>query len=118
LKNAETFTKALADNSEDIGSAMHDLAAIGRSLKPIPERLDKLLAAVDPKKLNSIATDIAGVSANLKNFSGKGLKQYEQLAVDARKTLETVERAVRSIEKNPQQVIFGPTPSLPEYKGR
>jgi phospholipid/cholesterol/gamma-HCH transport system substrate-binding protein len=38
--------------------------------------------------------------------------------VDARKTLETVERAVRSIEKNPQQVIFGPTPSLPEYKGR
>jgi len=25
---------------------------------------------------------------------------------------------VRSIEKNPQQVIFGPTPSLPEYKGR
>jgi len=118
LKNAETFTKALADNSEDIGSAMHDLAAVGRSLKPIPERLDKLLAAVDPKKLNSIATDIAGVSANLKAFSGKGLKQYEQLAVDARKTLETVERAVRSIEKNPQQVIFGPTPSLPEYKGR
>lgn len=118
LKNAETFTKALADNSEDIGSVMHDLAAIGRSLKPIPERLDKLLAAVDPKKLNSIATDIAGASANLKNFSGKGLKQYEQLAVDARKTLETVERAVRSIEKNPQQVIFGPTPSLPEYKGR
>lgn len=118
LKNAETFTKALADNSEDIGSAMHDLAAVGRSLKPIPERLDKLLAAVDPKKLNSIAADIAGVSANLKNFSGKGLKQYEQLAVDARKTLETVERAVRSIEKNPQQVIFGPTPSLPEYKGR
>jgi phospholipid/cholesterol/gamma-HCH transport system substrate-binding protein len=118
FKNAETFTKALADNSEDIGSVMHDLAAIGRSLKPIPERLDKLLAAVDPKKLNSIATDIAGASANLKHFSGSGLKQYEQLAVDARKTLETVERAVRSLEKNPQQVIFGGTPSLPEYKGR
>lgn len=118
LKNAETFSKALADNSGDIGSVMHDMAAIGRSLKPIPERLDKLLAAVDPKKLNSIATDIAGASANLKNFSASGLKQYEQLAVDARKTLDTVERAVRSLEKNPQQVIFGASPSLPEYKGR
>jgi phospholipid/cholesterol/gamma-HCH transport system substrate-binding protein len=118
LKNAETFTKALADNSADIGSAMRDMAELGRSLKPIPERLDKLLAAVDPKKINSIATNIAGASANLKNFSVSGLKQYEQLAVDARKTLDTVERAVRSLEKNPQQVIFGATPSLPEYKGR
>lgn len=118
LKNAETFSKALADNSENIGSVMQDMAALGRSLKPIPERLDRLLVAIDPKKLSSISTDIAAASANLKNFSGGGLKQYELLAVDARKTLETVERAVRSLEKNPQQVIFGSTPALPEYKGR
>jgi phospholipid/cholesterol/gamma-HCH transport system substrate-binding protein len=118
LKNAETFSKALADNSENIGSVMTDMAALGRSLKPIPERLDKLLAAIDPKKLSSISTDIAAASSNLKTFSGGGLKQYEQLAVDARKTLETVERAVRSLEKNPQQVIFGASPGLPEYKGR
>jgi phospholipid/cholesterol/gamma-HCH transport system substrate-binding protein len=118
LQNAETFTKALADNSENIGSVMKDMAALGRSLKPIPERLDKLLAAIDPKKLSSISTDIAAASNNLKTFSSGGLKQYELLAVDARKTLETVERAVRSLEKNPQQVLFGASPALPEYKGR
>jgi phospholipid/cholesterol/gamma-HCH transport system substrate-binding protein len=118
LRNTEKFTKALADNSGGIDSFIHDMSEISASMKPLPARIDKLLAAIDPKKLNSIATDIAGASANLKNFSGGGLKQYEQLAVDARKTLETVERAVRSLEKNPQQVIFGASPSLPEYRGK
>ncbi|WP_428989260.1 MlaD family protein [Methylocapsa aurea] len=118
LKNTEKFTKALADNSGGIDSFIHDMSEISASMKPLPARIDKLLAAIDPKKLNSIATDIAGASANLKSFSGSGLKQYEQLAVDARKTLDTVERAVRSLEKNPQQVIFGASPGLPEYRGK
>ncbi|WP_018264483.1 MlaD family protein [Methylosinus sp. LW4] len=118
LRNTEKFTKALADNSGGIDSFIHDMSEISASMKPLPARIDKLLVAIDPKKLNSIATDIAGASANLKNFSGVGLKQYEQLAVDARKTLETVERAVRSLEKNPQQVIFGASPALPEYRGK
>ncbi|TDX65785.1 phospholipid/cholesterol/gamma-HCH transport system substrate-binding protein [Methylosinus sp. sav-2] len=118
LRNTEKFTKALADNSGGIDSFIHDMSEISASMKPLPARIDKLLVAIDPKKLNSIATDIAGASANLRSFSGGGLKQYEQLAVDARKTLETVERAVRSLEKNPQQVIFGASPALPEYRGK
>lgn len=118
LKNTEKVTKALADNSGGIDAFIRDMSEISASMKPLPARIDKLLAAIDPKKLNSIATDIAGASANLKNFSGGGLKQYEQLAVDARRTLETVERAVRSLEKNPQQVIFGGGSALPEYRGR
>jgi len=31
---------------------------------------------------------------------------------------DDAERAVRSIEKNPNQLIFGGRPSLPEYSGR
>lgn len=118
LKNAEKFTKSLADKSGEIDSFIKDLAEIGQSLKPLPGRVDKLLAAVDPKKINGIANDIASASANIKNFSANGLRQYEQLAVDGRKAIDTLERAVRSLEKNPQQVIFGATPPLPEYRGR
>lgn len=118
LKNAESFTKALADNSGNIDSFIRDVSEISHTLKPLPARIEKLLAAIDPKKINSIATDIAGASANLKNFSATGLRQYEQLAVDARKAIDTLDHAVRSLEKNPQQVIFGASPSLPEYRGR
>lgn len=118
LKNAEQFTKALADRSGEIDAFIRDMTEVGHSLKPLPGRLDKLLAALDPKKINSIANDIAGASANIKNFSATGLRQYEQLAVDGRKAIDTLERAVRSLEKNPQQVIFGASPPLPEYRGR
>jgi phospholipid/cholesterol/gamma-HCH transport system substrate-binding protein len=118
LRNLDRLTKALADNSGQIDSFIHDMSEISHAMKPLPARLDRLLAAIDPKKISGIASDIAGASANFKNFTSSGLRQYEQLAVDARKTLETVERAVRSLEKNPQQVIFGASPSLPEYRGR
>jgi phospholipid/cholesterol/gamma-HCH transport system substrate-binding protein len=37
------------------------------------------------------------------------------LAVDARKTLDEINRTMRSFGKNPEQVIFGAKPSVPEY---
>ena len=38
----------------------------------------------------------------------------KQLAADARRALEEVNRAVRSLEKNPQQLIFGAKPAVPD----
>jgi phospholipid/cholesterol/gamma-HCH transport system substrate-binding protein len=51
-------------------------------------------------------------------FTGSGLRQYEALASDARRTLDDMNRTLRSLEKNPQQLIFGKKPALPEYGGR
>ena len=45
--------------------------------------------------------------ANLTRFSNTGLKQYEALATDGRKTLDEINQAVRSIENNPTQFLFG-----------
>lgn len=58
------------------------------------------------------------MTVNINRFTGPGLRQYEALAAEGRKTLEDVSRAVRSIEKNPDQIIFGGKPKLPEYSGR
>jgi phospholipid/cholesterol/gamma-HCH transport system substrate-binding protein len=118
VKNAETFTKALADNSGNVGDLLTSAADLARSLKPAAARLDKLLAALDPKKIKSITGNIAGASANISRFSATGLRQYEQLAVDARKAVDTLEQAVKSLERDPQQVIFGASPAAPEYQGR
>lgn len=125
MKNAETFTKALADNSTSVSSFMRDAADIAHSLKPVSARLDSFLAAgektikaIDPRKIKSITGDIAGASANFNRFTASGLRQYEQLAVDARKAVDTLDKAVRSIEKDPSQFIFGPSQPVPEYQGR
>ncbi len=125
LKNAETFTKTLADNSNAISSFMRDAADVVHSLKPVAARLDRVLAAgeialkaIEPRKIKEITGNIAGASANINKFSATGLRQYEALAVDGRKAVDTLDRTLRSIEKDPSQFIFGPSQTVPEYQGR
>lgn len=125
LKNAETVSKSLADNSASISSFIRDASEVAASMKPVAARLDKVLEAgekalkaLDPRQLKSITTNIAGATENLNRFAATGLKQYEQLAVDGRKAVDTLDRTLRSIEKDPSQFIFGPAQSVPEYRGR
>jgi hypothetical protein len=42
-------------------------------------------------------------------FSTNGLREYEALAVDARRTLAELGPAIRNFDQNPQRVIFGPS---------
>jgi len=38
--------------------------------------------------------------------------------VEGRRTLGDISRAVRALERNPQQILFGGRPNIPEYNGR
>ncbi|MFZ3179589.1 MAG: MlaD family protein [Methylocystis silviterrae] len=125
LKNAEIVSKTLADNSASITSFIRDASDVAQSLKPAAARLDKVLAAgektikaIDPKQIKAIAGNIAGASERINRFAATGLREYEQLAVDGRKAVDTFDRTLRSVEKNPSQFIFGPSQSVPEYQGR
>ncbi len=116
LKNAEVFTKTLADNSAQISSFIKDASEAAHALKPVAARLDKVLVAgeqtikaIDPKQIKAITGNIAGASANIKNFSATGLRQYEQLAIDARKAVDSLDQAIKSIERDPSQFIWGPS---------
>jgi hypothetical protein len=53
----------------------------------------------------------ADISVGLTRFSTSGLREYEALAVDARRTLADLGRAIRNFDRNPQRVIFGPSTS-------
>ncbi|ARN81417.1 MlaD family protein [Methylocystis bryophila] len=124
IKNVETFSKALADNSEPTASLIQDSAAFMRSLKPVAEKFDHLISsadktikALDPKTVKSIADNLAGLTENINRFSQSGLRQYEQLAIDARHAVETLNKAAKSFDRDPSQVIFGPSSALPEVKG-
>lgn len=125
LKNAETVSKTLADNSASITSFIRDASDVAQSMKPVAARLDKVLAAgektikaIDPKQIKAITGNIAGASERINRFAATGLREYEQLAVDGRKAVNSFDRTLRSVEKNPSQFIFGPSQSVPEYQGR
>jgi phospholipid/cholesterol/gamma-HCH transport system substrate-binding protein len=127
VKNAEKFSDALAANSD----GLKDFMGAGKSIKPLTVKLDalagdadKVVKAINPDDIKTIVSDFAALSAkfdkiatNVNRFSGSGLHQYEALAVDGRKTLEQINQAVRSIENNPQQFLFGKSPRIPEYSG-
>jgi phospholipid/cholesterol/gamma-HCH transport system substrate-binding protein len=169
LKNAEVFSKALADNADGVRDFLAATADVGKAIKPLAAKLETLTAdadgivkAIDPEKVKLIVAQVSEISTKLNavagkldttftnlngflatddnkgmvaeisdaaksikkladnldirtkeittgvvRFTGNGLKQYEQLAIDARQTVSDVSRVFRSLERNPQQIIWG-----------
>ena len=161
LKNVDSFSKSLADNSTGLQDFTATLADVGRSLKPFVETLDRNSGNIDAimkdtreltARLNGASAKLDGllgasgspglfddvadaaksmrkladnlevrtkeIATSVKQFTGPGLRQYEALATEGRRTLEEINRAVKSLEKNPQQLIFGAKPQVPEHSGR
>jgi phospholipid/cholesterol/gamma-HCH transport system substrate-binding protein len=108
LGNLESFSATLARNSDRLdrimaglenftgGEIKDELLETARSMRALTDNLDKRTAEI---------------SVGLTRFSNNGLREYEALAVDARRTLAELGRAIRNFDKNPQRVIFGPSAS-------
>ena len=83
--------------------AFDEVREAARSIRTLADNLDKRTAAI---------------ASGLTRFTNSGLREYEALATEGRRAVNDVGRTVRSLEKNPQQLIFGGKPNLPEYNGR
>ena len=108
LGNLEAFSATLSLNSERLdrimaglegfagGDVKDELLETARSMRTLSDNLDKRTAEI---------------SVGLTRFSTNGLREYESLAVDARRTLADLGRAIRNFDRNPQRVLFGPSSS-------
>jgi len=106
LKNIEMFSQTLATNSQRIDNILAgtesllgggpdkpgDIAQAARAIKTAAENLDARTAEI---------------STGLQRFSTSGLREWERLATDGRRTLAEVDRMVRNIDRNPSRLIFG-----------
>jgi phospholipid/cholesterol/gamma-HCH transport system substrate-binding protein len=101
LKGAQAFLGSAAGGEGQ--GALADVGAAARSIRTLADNLDKRTAEIT-----------AGVS----RFTGPGLRDIEALAADGRRTLNDLNRTLRSLERNPQQLIFGGRPAIPDYNGR
>ena len=119
IKDASELTAKLDSSADKVDGLMSSLQGFVGSPDvkgPLAEVSDAARAIRRlADDLNARTKDIA---VGLTHFTTSGLKEYEALAVDGRRTVNDVDRVVRSFEKNPTQLIFGakPTP-LPEYHG-
>jgi phospholipid/cholesterol/gamma-HCH transport system substrate-binding protein len=143
IENADRFAAALGNASPDVEKAIREAASITEKLNRSADRIDGVLKAAENflgsaageegkdtfRSIRDAADSIrvlannldhrtAEITVGISRFTNSGSRQFEAAATEARKTLNDVGRAVRSIEKNPNQLIFGGRPSLPEYSGR
>lgn len=124
---------------QKVGSTIDDISAFTAQLDTMAAKVNGILdnvnamttseegkgmfneissAAAEVRKLAAnLDTRTAELSANLNKFTGPGLRQYEALAVDGRRTLAEIERVFRNLERNPRQFIFGGS-NVPNYNGR
>lgn len=98
IKNIDAFTAVLAKNSERFD---HILAG-----------LDGLVAGTDGKP-GEISEAVKAFQTLAENLD----KRTAELTTEGRRTLSTLERAVRNFDRNPQRLIFG-NPSTPATPGR
>ena len=118
IRNLDAFSSTLAKNSERIDHVIAGVESLfgaeGKgeinetvhSLKTLADNLDKRTAEI---------------TAGVTRFTGSGLREWEALAVDGRRTLSDLDRAIKNLDRNPQRVIFGGSSgggAVPEYSGR
>jgi|SRR5271170_1968378 len=105
LRNIQTVTSTLAQNSERLDKMMAGL----ESLTGGADGNGQIGQAVD--SIRRLADDLdkrtAEISTGLTQFSNSGLKQFEAFAVDGRKTLSELNKAIKNIDQHPTRLIFG-----------
>jgi phospholipid/cholesterol/gamma-HCH transport system substrate-binding protein len=143
LENADKFAQALGNSSQDVELAIKEAREIAEKLNKSADRVDGVLKAAEgflgtasgqegrgtfeevreaARSIRELAENLdrrtSEISSGLTRFTNTGLREYEALATEGRKTLNDLSRTVRSLERNPSQVIFGGRPNIPEYNAR
>lgn len=143
IENADRVAETVGRATPDIEKTIRDAASISGKLDVAANRIDGVLAAAErflgsatgeegknafaevaeaARSIRVLADNLdkrtAELAAGLNRFTGSGLREYEALAADGRRTLGQLNRVINSLERNPQQVIFGGRPSIPQYQGR
>jgi phospholipid/cholesterol/gamma-HCH transport system substrate-binding protein len=139
LENLDKFTATLANNSEHIDKSLASIEQFTGALGRNSERIDKIAAGLEnltggpdgksgeineaARSIKTLADNLdkrtAAITTSINGLTNNGSRQIESLSADAKRTLQTINRAVSNFDRNPSRLIFGGSNStLPEYKGR
>src|SRR6478735_5763621 len=110
LRNLETFTGALARNSEKIDNVMLKVDGVMGKADNLMLGLDTLAGGKDGGELFLTVKSIRELAEDFDKRSGA-------LMSDGRHTLADISRAVNNLDRNPTRLLFGPanasTPAEP-----
>ncbi|ACP25447.1 putative solute-binding component of ABC transporter [Sinorhizobium fredii NGR234] len=115
IGNAQRFSKALADNSDAIDQFLKSVQELSGSVSAASKKLDdtlasadRLIKSVDPKKIDTIVSNVEDVSNDLKAASGgvseaiagfrRTVDTYDQFGKNAQETLKRVDALVAAVD--------------------
>ncbi|MBN8990856.1 MAG: MCE family protein [Rhizobiales bacterium] len=100
LRNLETFTGALARNSEKIDNVMLKVDGVMGKADNLMLGLNTIAGGTAGGELNTMVKSIRELADGLD-------KRTNLLISDGRRTLADISRAVNNFDRNPSRVIFG-----------
>ena len=143
LENVDRFTSALAANTGDVTRTIQQASEMTGKLNRAADQIEGVLKAAQSflgtggggegqgafaevasaaRSIRALADNLdkrtSEITAGINRFTGPGLRDIEALAQDGRRTLGDINRTLRSFERNPQQLLFGSRPAIPDYQGR
>jgi phospholipid/cholesterol/gamma-HCH transport system substrate-binding protein len=100
LKGAQAFLNTAT--GKDGRNAFSDVSDVAKSIRLLAENLDKRTAEI---------------TAEISRFTRTSLRGIGTLSTDGRRALTSFGRTLREVERDPQQLIFGSKPQLPQFNG-
>jgi phospholipid/cholesterol/gamma-HCH transport system substrate-binding protein len=139
MDNINKFTATLANNSEHIDSTLASIDKFAGSLSRNSDKIDQITSGLqnltggaDGKggQINEAARSIktladhldqrtAEITTSVTRLTAAGTRQLDTLSGNAQRTLDTINRAVENLDRNPSRLIWGGSGSnLPDYNGK
>lgn len=141
IEGAQKFADVLGRNSESLDQTFREISRITETVSQSAKKLDNVMdgagkffgggqdgqvsglmneIAEAAKSIKVLAGNLdkrtAEITVGINRFTGPGLRDIEALAAESRKAVGDLSRAVRSLEKNPSQLLFGGQSNIPEYR--
>lgn len=128
IKDISKFTNVLSTRADDTDALIQNASELAAKLNKMADRFDSVLKGVEgftgSKENQGFMADASAAARSVRELADQlakiapsTLREYQALAVDARRTVGEIERVVRNLERNPSGFIFGGgnTSGVPEY---
>ena len=109
LKNLETFTASLANNSDKIESIVRKTDSVMGQADGIMKKVDNAMTGIDLLTGGKDGGKLAAAIESFKELADNLDKRSGALIVDGRRLMGDISRAVNNLDRDPRRLLFGPS---------
>lgn len=143
IDNIDQFSKVLGSDAAAVDKIVANATEISEKLNKSADRVDRVLASAEDflgsgkgdaqtknmfaeitetaKSIRTLSNNlnkhVDSISAGINKLTGSGRRDLESLVIDARSSLNQLNRTARSLERAPDQLLYGAKAPLPLYNG-